>query len=362
MTVNYAPPHFVEEADTRPVQVVFEGVGKVYRPRGGQEVHALADVGFDVREGEVFGIIGRSGAGKSSLIRLVNGLERPTAGRVRVEGADVAALGEGDLTALRRRIGMIFQGFNLLASSTVEDNVALPLRLAGIGRREARRRAAEALELVGLSDKARAYPGRLSGGQKQRAGIARALVQKPKLLLSDEATSALDPETTRSILALLRDINAKLGLTIILITHEMEVIRDIADRVAVIEGGRIVEIGPIWRVFGNPQHGVTRSLLDHGAPALPPGIAAGDDLVFSIGVTGEDVRGPDLFAIASALGPGARLVHGNVERLQGRPSGRLYVTLPRSVIEATALPNAAEAAFARLRAVVPHAEIVSHVR
>lgn len=332
--------------------VTFEGVCRHFETRGGARVAAVNDVSFSVERGEIFGIIGRSGAGKSTLLRMINGLDRPDRGDVRVGGREVAKLDEAGLVALRRRVGMIFQGFNLLSASTVLDNVALPLRLAGVGRREATARAAEALDTVGLADKAHAYPGRLSGGQKQRAGIARALAPNPDLLLSDEATSALDPETTRSILALLRDINRRLGLTTVLITHEMEVIRAIADRVAVIDQGRIVEIGPVWRVFGRPDHDVTKALLADAAPAQAADVGAEiNDVVFSIGFDGLDGREPDLFAIAQAIGPGARLLQGGVERLQGHVRGRLLIAADRASL------GDPEAALARLRPLAPEVKI-----
>ncbi|RUY89563.1 ATP-binding cassette domain-containing protein, partial [Mesorhizobium sp. M7A.F.Ca.CA.003.01.2.1] len=235
---------------------------------------ALDGISLTVRKGEILGIIGRSGAGKSTLIRCLNGLERPDSGEVFIEGREISRLGERDLQPLRRRIGMIFQHFNLLSAKTVEDNVALPLKIEGRPKAERLKRAAELLDLVGLSEKAKAYPASLSGGQKQRVGIARALAARPALLLSDEATSALDPETTRSILALLKDINRQLGLTILLITHEMEVIRSIADRVALIDAGRIVEQGPVWSVFADPRSEITRSLLGAIRPQLPAELAA----------------------------------------------------------------------------------------
>ena len=222
------------------VAVSLEQVGKVFAtPRG--RTAALRDVTLDVRRGEVFGIIGRSGAGKSTLLRLVNGLERPKPGRVRVQGVDVGALDEDGLVALRRRTGMVFQHFNLLSAKTVFENVALPLKIAGVPKAERARKVEALLDLVEAAAKRDAYPASLSGGQKQRVGIARALVHDPEVLLCDEATSALDPETTQSILALLADINRRLGLTIVLITHEMEVIRAVCDTVAVIEQGEVVE-------------------------------------------------------------------------------------------------------------------------
>ena len=216
-----------------------ENIRKTYEPAG-RAVNALVDVNLNIREGEVFGIIGRSGAGKSTLIRMLNLLERPSEGSVRVDGRDITAFSDAQLREYRRSVGMVFQHFNLLRSRTVMDNVCFPLRLSGMPREAREARAREVLNLVGLADQAHKYPGQLSGGQQQRVGIARALASKPRLLLCDEATSALDPETTQSILRLLGDINRRLGLTIVLITHGMDVIRAVCDRVAVIEGGRIV--------------------------------------------------------------------------------------------------------------------------
>ncbi len=230
---------------------------------------AINGVSLSVARGEILGIIGRSGAGKSTLIRCVNGLEKPDSGSVRIEDHEITGLGEDALRPVRRRIGMVFQHFNLLSAKTVAENIVLPLKIAGKPKAERARRVAELLELVGLSDKAGHYPAQLSGGQKQRVGIARALAAEPAVLLSDEATSALDPETTQSILALLKDINTKLGLTILLITHEMEVIRRIADRVIVLDRGAIAEEGPVWKVFANPQSPVTRSMLQVLTPELP---------------------------------------------------------------------------------------------
>jgi D-methionine transport system ATP-binding protein len=222
---------------------------------------ALDGVSFTLDRGQVLGIIGRSGAGKSTLIRCLNGLEKPDGGSVEIDGRDITLLTERQLQRERQRIGMIFQHFNLLSSRTVAENVALPLKLAGVARPARRKRAEALLDLVGLSDKADVYPATLSGGQKQRVGIARALASEPTLLLCDEATSALDPETTLSILALLKRINRTLGLTIVLITHEMNVARRIADRVLVMEHGRVVEEGPVRDVLLDPQAEETRILL-----------------------------------------------------------------------------------------------------
>jgi len=310
------------------------GLAKHYLA-GGREVQALHGIDLEIRRGEVFGIIGRSGAGKSSLLRSLNRLERPSAGQVLVDGEDIGAFDDARLAQLRRRTGMIFQHFNLMASRSVGDNVALPLVLAGVPRAERERRVAELLQLVGLADKREAYPAQLSGGQKQRVGIARALVLQPDLLLCDEATSALDPESTQSILALLRDINRRLGLTIVLITHEMEVIRDLCDRVVVLERGRVVEQGEVWEVFGDPRHEVTRSLLGtlhHDAD----GEAAGEGLLLDLHYSGASAREPEPAAIGRKLGYEVRLVQASLERIQGRSLGslRLRVAAPATEREA----------------------------
>ncbi|MER8440656.1 methionine ABC transporter ATP-binding protein [Mesorhizobium sp. M1312] len=322
---------------------------------------ALDGVSLAVQKGEVLGIIGRSGAGKSTLIRCLNGLERPDSGQVFIEGREISRLGERELQPLRRRIGMIFQHFNLLSAKTVEDNVALPLKIEGRPRAERLARPAELLELVGLSEKAKAYPASLSGGQKQRVGIARALAARPALLLSDEATSALDPETTRSILALLKDINRQLGLTILLITHEMEVIRSIADRVAVIDAGRIVEEGPVWSVFANPKSAITQSLLSGIRPQLTAEIAsrltrgAGTEAILKIEVAGEAARGPLLSDLAAALPGGFRLVHGGIDHVQRQPVGTLFLAVPGA--DADHL----EQVTAFLRAREARVEVLGHV-
>src|SRR6187455_1123674 len=227
--------------------IQLQGITQAY---GAHE--ALRGVDLDVAPGEIFGIIGRSGAGKSSLVRTINLLNRPRAGKVIVGGRELTALPDAQLRAARREIGLIFQHFNLLSSRTVAQNVALPLELAGVAPAEIRQRVDELLDLVGLADMRDRYPAELSGGQKQRVGIARALATRPKVLLSDEATSALDPETTIQILNLLKRINAELNLTILFITHEMSVVRQLADRVAVMEAGRIVEQGTTYDIFSSP--------------------------------------------------------------------------------------------------------------
>lgn len=238
--------------------ITFDGLGKRYP---GASSAALQDISFAVQRGESFGIIGRSGAGKSTLLRTINALELPSAGHIKVDGVDVASLDENALVGLRRRVGMIFQHFNLLSAKTVFENVALPLRVAGVPKPEIAPRVNELLSLVGLTGKAGAYPAMLSGGQKQRVGIARALVHRPEILLCDEATSALDPETTDAILALLSDVQREFGLTVVLITHDMGVIHQACDRVLVLDQGRIAELGPVDEVFANPLAEATRALL-----------------------------------------------------------------------------------------------------
>ncbi|MBP2449363.1 methionine ABC transporter ATP-binding protein [Rhizobium leguminosarum] len=295
---------------------------------------ALDGISLTVRKGEILGIIGRSGAGKSTLIRCLNGLERADSGEILIEGRDITGLAEQDLQPLRRRIGMIFQHFNLLSAKTVEENVALPLKIEGIAKHERLRRAHELLDLVGLADKAKAYPSSLSGGQKQRVGIARALAARPALLLSDEATSALDPETTRSILTLLKNINRKLGLTILLITHEMEVVRGIADRVAVIDAGRIVEEGQVWSVFANPRADITASLLGGIRPQLPDHIASrlsamtGREAILSVDLAGPEAQGALFAELSAALPHSFRLVHGGIDHIQNQPVARFFMAIP----------------------------------
>ena len=240
--------------------IEIEHLNKTY-PSPGGDIHALRDVNLRIEDGEIFGIIGLSGAGKSTLVRCINLLERPTSGTVRIDGRDMTQLSRRDLLKARQDIGMIFQSFNLLEQRTVLRNICFPLEIAGVKRDEAQARAAELLELVGLSDRAKAYPSQLSGGQKQRVAIARALANDPSVLLCDEATSALDPQTTKAILHLLRDLNAKLGLTIVLITHEMAVVREICHRVAVMEHGRVAEQGEVFNVFVDPRQDITRSFI-----------------------------------------------------------------------------------------------------
>ena len=227
----------------------------------GRAVHALKNINLSIEQGDIFGIIGMSGAGKSTLVRSINYLEKPTEGQVLIDGVDLAELSEKQLRKKRSEIGMIFQNFNLLEQKNVLDNICFPLEIAGMKRREARKRAAELLKTVNLEEKAKAYPSQLSGGQKQRVAIARALATNPKILLCDEATSALDPQTTAAILKLLKEINETLGITIIIITHQMSVVTEICKRVAIIDSGNLVEEGQVEKIFENPQSDAAKELI-----------------------------------------------------------------------------------------------------
>lgn len=294
---------------------------------------AVDNLSLTVQPGEVLGIIGRSGAGKSTLMRCLNGLERIDEGTIFFNGADVSHLSESEWLPYRRQIGMIFQHFNLLSSKRVIDNIALPLKLIGKSRKERYARAHELIELVGLEGKEHHYPIELSGGQKQRVGIARALAANPSVLLSDEATSALDPETTQSILELLADINKRLNLTVILITHEMEVVRAIADRVVVLNSGRIVEQGAVKDIFANPQDDTTIAMLRLVTPQLPRAIAdklkaQGTEAVVELNIAGEVARAPFLSLMEKETGVAARILHGGIDTVQGETVGRFFLGLP----------------------------------
>ncbi|MFV0292007.1 MAG: methionine ABC transporter ATP-binding protein [Paracoccus sp. (in: a-proteobacteria)] len=319
-------------------EIQFDAVRKSFDTAGRGRVVALQDVTLTVEPGTICGMIGRSGAGKSTLLRMVNGLERPTSGIVTVGGNDVGGASGSALRTIRREVGMIFQHFNLLASRTVYGNIALPLEVAGVGSRQIRSRVNDLIARVGLEAQRDRYPAELSGGQKQRVGIARALATQPRVLLSDEATSALDPETTQTVLRLLADINRDLGLTILLITHEMAVIRDIASHVAVIDGGRIVEAGPTHDVFIRPQHATTRSFLSGVTGINLPGFIAGrleasrpDTVpaqeVICVTFSGQHATDPMLAKLTSEMGIEANILTGAVEEIGTRPFGNLLISV-----------------------------------
>ncbi|MCC4604058.1 methionine ABC transporter ATP-binding protein [Xanthomonas campestris pv. badrii] len=310
--------------------IQFQRLHKSYSVDGRQIV-ALHPLDLRIGPGEVFGIIGHSGAGKSTLIRLINRLEEPSGGRLLIGEEDVTALDSQGLRALRRRIGMIFQHFNLLSSRTVAGNVAFPLELAGTPRAEIDVRVAELLARVGLQEHANKYPAQLSGGQKQRVGIARALATRPQILLCDEATSALDPQTTASVLQLLAQINRELGLTIVLITHEMDVIRRVCDRVAVLDAGKLVETGPVTEVFLHPKHATTRRFVseaEHVDEAeLHRDFAAVGGRIVRLTFLGNGTYEPVLGRIARETGVDYNILSGRVDRIKDTPYGQLIVAL-----------------------------------
>jgi len=313
--------------------IELQNVSKSFRSAAGQTA-ALSDVSLSIEKGEVFGVIGRSGAGKSTLIRLINLLERPTSGRVLVEGVDVTALKPAELRAFRRRVGMIFQHFGLLSSQTVAANVAFPLKLEGrLSQAEIKARVAELLDRVGLADQAKKYPAQLSGGQKQRVGIARALATGPDILLCDEATSALDPETTRSILDLIADLNRELGLTVVLITHGMEVVRQVCDRVAVLDRGRLVEAGTTADVLLHPTAEATRQLVAE-ADLAEETAAPHDGRIVRLSYVGDAAHRPILAQVARDTGVDISILAGRVSRIKDTPYGQMTVALQGAGAEA----------------------------
>ncbi|RIQ30259.1 methionine ABC transporter ATP-binding protein [Jiangella rhizosphaerae] len=306
---------------------------------GDRAVRAVDGVTLDIEAGEIFGVIGYSGAGKSTLVRLVNALETVTSGRLLVDGQDVTALREAELRRLRAGIGMAFQQFNLLNSRTVAGNVAYPLKVAGWPRERRAARVAELLDYVGIADKAKAYPRQLSGGQKQRVGIARALATSPRILLADEATSALDPDTTQDVLALLRRVNRELGVTVVVITHEMDVIRSLAHRVAVMEAGRVIEHGPVYDVFAAPRERATRrfvatTLKDRPTPEAVERLRhRHPGRIVTVGIRESGV---DVTAALRAHGVDGTIVFGGITEIDERPFGSLTLELtgPDAAIDA----------------------------
>ena len=311
--------------------IQFEDVHKAYQVAG-RAIPALQPTSMTIHAGEVFGIVGHSGAGKSTLIRLINLLERPSGGRILINGEDVTHYGAQELRAFRRQVGMIFQHFNLLSSKTVEDNIAFPMRLAGIHTRtEIRNRVEELLHRVGLTDHARKHPAQLSGGQKQRVGIARALACRPSILLCDEATSALDPQTTQSVLRLLAEINRELGLTIVLITHEMDVVRRVCDRVAVMDAGKVVEMGPVTDVFLHPQHATTRDFVFESEnidrDEMQQDLAQAEGRILRLTFRGEATYKPLLGQVARDSGVDFSILSGRIDHIKETPYGQLTLSL-----------------------------------
>jgi D-methionine transport system ATP-binding protein len=306
------------------------------------QIHALKNINLDIPSGKIFGIIGKSGAGKSSLIRTLNGLEKISDGHIHIHQQDIATLNHKELIQLRQRIGMIFQHFNLMSAKTVQENVALPLKIAKYPAADIKTRVNEVLQLVGLADKADHYPSQLSGGQKQRVGIARALVHHPEILLCDEATSALDPESTSVVLALLKEINQKLGITIVLITHEMQVIREICDQVVVIDQGEIVESGHVWSVFSHPQQQITQELLKLEQLELPIQLfdqptATTTHSVLKLRYATSLANIPNLSDLTTAFAQPVYLYQSHIDSIQGHFIGSFIVSVKNIQLDLAAL-------------------------
>ncbi|WP_117168966.1 methionine ABC transporter ATP-binding protein [Paraliobacillus sediminis] len=313
--------------------ISIQHLSKVYQTKS-STIQAVDDLSLNIDKGEIFGVIGYSGAGKSTFIRLINRLEEPSTGDIVIDNQKITTLSKKQLRLSRQEIGMIFQHFNLLWSRTVRDNIALPLEIAGLSKQERNKRVDELIGLVGLTGREDAFPSQLSGGQKQRVGIARALANKPKVLLCDEATSALDPETTDSILSLLVDINQKLGLTIILITHEMHVIQKVCHRVAVMEEGRIVEQGEVVEVFSHPKQPVTKKFVEQvmGKPddeiteeTLIQSVTKGK--VLRLHFVGETANQAVISQVAKRFDVEVNILHGNVKQTQAGAYGTLFVNI-----------------------------------
>jgi D-methionine transport system ATP-binding protein len=312
-----------------------EGVTKRYRSAAGERV-ALDAVDLTVGRGQVFGVVGRSGAGKSTLIRTINRLETPDKGKVFVGDQEITRLKPTELRAARRRIGMIFQHFNLLNAKTIEENVAFPLRLEGRPDAEVRARTGELLARLGLAEHARKHPAQLSGGQKQRVGIARALACGPEVLLCDEATSALDPETTDEILSLLDELNRELSLTIVLITHQMEVVRRVCDRVAVLKDGRVVEEGATADVFLHPKSPVTQAMLaeGEGGETFDASVVSAGGRLARLTFRGPATYEPELSRVARSVGVDYSILSGRISRIRGEPYGQMVVAFTGGDAEA----------------------------
>ncbi len=304
--------------------IELKNLSKIYTAPGG-DITALSEIDLSIRDGEIFGIIGLSGAGKSTLVRCINLLERPTCGEVLVDGRDLTKMSKKELLKTRKNIGMIFQGFCLLEQRNVLRNVTFPLEIAGVGKKEARRRALDLLETVGLSDRAASYPSQLSGGQKQRVAIARALATGPGYLLCDEATSALDPNTTRQILSLLQKINREKGVTIVVITHEMRVVEQICDRVAVIDKSRLVEIGGVSEVFASPKSDMARELILPKGAAVPKTLARS---ALRITFDGRSSFEPVLSDMILTCRATVNILYADTKDIGGKAAGQMLLQLP----------------------------------
>lgn len=309
---------------------------KVYNTKGGK-VEALNDVTLNIRKSEIYGIIGFSGAGKSTLVRCMNFLEKPTSGEVIIDGKELGSLSNKELREERKKIGMIFQHFNLMKSRTVFENIAYPLKGNGYSKEEIKNKVNDLLKLVELEDKADVYPSQLSGGQKQRVGIARALANDPKVLLCDEATSALDPQTTKSILRLLKEVNKKFGITIVIITHEMQVVKEICTRAAVMENGRVVEEGNIFKIFSEPRENITKSFIDSTSSLtniyelIKNGSSVVDikenERILKLKYLENSTSEPIISIVSREFKVDTSIIFGNIEIIQDSPLGGLIVII-----------------------------------
>ena len=335
-----AVPGSPDVPGTAEPMICLRDVHKVYRLRDGSQVHALDGLTLDIPAGSIHGVVGTSGAGKSTLVRCLTALERPTGGEVRVAGQDLTTLGAHELRAARRAIGMVFQHANLLERRTAAQNIAYPLALAGVRKGQRHDRVARMLTLVGLDGRGSSYPAQLSGGQQQRVGIARALADEPAVLLCDEPTSALDPETTRSILDLIRDVRDRLGVTVVIITHEMSVVRRICDSVSLLEAGRIIQSGPIEDVVSDVDSRLSRELVP--PPDVPGALRAGgadgagsaDNAVVDVALTAHPGEPAAAQVLALVAAQGADVAGGVFETLGTAQIGRLALTIPADRAEA----------------------------
>ncbi len=307
--------------------IEFRGVSKRYYRAKHPEVHALRHVNLSIEKGDIFGIIGLSGAGKSTLLRCLSMLEKPSIGRIFIHGQEITNLDESSLRNVRMQMGLIFQHFNLFSSRTVRGNIAYPMEIAKIAKEERGRRVSELLGLVGLTEQKDAYPAQLSGGQKQRVGIARALANAPEILLCDEATSALDPKTTQEILALIKDLQEKLELTVVLITHEMEVVKQICNKVAVLEGGEVVETGKISEVFIEPKHPATKKFVEKTIHEIPSYLLSGKGKVLHLHFKGEKADQPIITQMVKKFNVDANILLGWIDSLQTVTVGNLVIEL-----------------------------------
>lgn len=308
--------------------IELKNVSKIYQQKK-RRIEAVKEVNLTIEKGEIFGVVGYSGAGKSTLIRMINFLEPPTTGDILINGQKLSELNKKELLLTRRKIGMIFQGYNLLSTATVYENIAKPLKLEGVAQKVIKKRVDKYLDLVGLTDRKDNYPAQLSGGQRQRVAIARALAHEPEILLSDEATSALDPETTESILTLLTKINQELGITIFLITHEIEVVQRICDRVAVMEDGKIIEAGPVINLFTRPKEDTTKRFIgaNNGYNVPEEVLAAykGTGRLVQLQFIGEEATEPVLAKVARDFPLNPNILSGNIGYLKEQRHGRLLV-------------------------------------